>query len=99
MTVPVHLSPEQLELHHRLTDIIGAAEKRPGVIPGVMTLDPVLWSRFAKVKADKSERMADVLMTDGYEPVLIKIGPTFKGLLMPIEREIHETNIGPEGLW
>lgn len=99
VTVPIHISPGHLEVHHRLADLISEAEKRPGVIPGVMALDPQLWSRFAKVKADKAERIADLLMTDAYEPVFIKIGPTFKGLLMPIERLTHETNIGPEGLW
>lgn len=91
--------PQNLELYETLAGIINDAEGRPPVIPGVLCLNPALLSRFAKVKADNGDRMADLYMTDRYAPVLIKIGPTFKGLVMPIERVGHAEHVGADGLW
>jgi hypothetical protein len=99
VTVETFDRPDLVELYDTVRGIIDAAEGRPPVIPGVLLLDPGLWSRFAKVKADKTQRVADLYMSAEYEPVLIKIGPTFKGLLMPVERQTHSDNIGQDGLW
>lgn len=61
---------------------------------------PGLLQRFAKVKADKNERVADLAISDPERPVLVKIGPTFKGLIMPVKREKHAKSVGDEeGLW
>ena len=90
---------EIVDMHLAVWDIIDAAEKRVNVLPPGIMLDPTLFGRFAKVKADKSERKADLLFSAGHEPALIKIGPTFKGLIMPIDRDVNASNIGPEGLW
>lgn len=60
---------------------------------------PQLLMRFSKVKADKDERVADLAIDDPGAPVLVKIGPTFKGLVMPVYREKHAENVGEEGLW
>lgn len=60
---------------------------------------PQLLQRFSKVKADKVERVADLAIDDPEAPVLVKIGPTFRGLIMPVSRETHAVNVGEEGLW
>lgn len=60
---------------------------------------PSLLMKFSKVKADKSERVADLLISDPDAPVLVKIGTTFKGLIMPVYRDKHAKAIGEEGLW
>jgi hypothetical protein len=60
---------------------------------------PQLLQRFAKVKADKAERVADLAIADPDAPVLVKIGPSFKGLIMPVSRAVHAVNVGQEGLW
>lgn len=60
---------------------------------------PQLLMRFSKVKADKSERVADLAIDDPEAPVLVKIGTTFRGLIMPVDRAIHAENVGEEGLW
>lgn len=99
VTVETFIDERTEELYDTLTEIIEKTEGRPPVIPGVLCLDPGLWSKFAKVKADNTSRKADLLMSDSYEPVLIKIGPTFKGLLMPVDREVHGKNVGEDGLW
>ena len=88
-----------VDMHLAVWDIIDAAEKRVNVMPPGIMLDPTLFGRFAKVKADKAERKADLLFSADHEPVLIKIGPTFKGLIMPIDREVNSTNVGSDGLW
>jgi hypothetical protein len=62
-------------------------------------LDMGLASRFRLVKSDKNERRADWMIRDPEEPVLIKVGPSFRGLMMPIKREVHAEAVGPEGLW
>lgn len=86
-------------VYSALAEVFGSAEKREAAIPGVVCFDPALLSRFTKVKADKTERMADFLMSDTHGPVLVKIGPSFRGLIMPIDREDHANKQGPEGLW
>ncbi|MEV6638443.1 hypothetical protein AB0M54_47810 [Actinoplanes sp. NPDC051470] len=87
------------ELHSAVWEIIDAAERRKNVLPPGVMLDPTLFGRFSKVKADKSERKADLLFAEGHEPVLIKIGPTFKGLIMPVDREVNSRELGQDGLW
>lgn len=87
------------EIHTAVWEIIGAAEKRTNVLPPGIMLDPTLFGRFSKVKADKAERKADLLFADGHEPVLIKIGPTFKGLIMPVDRDVNAEALGQDGLW
>jgi hypothetical protein len=57
-------------------------------------------NRFGKVKADKDGRMMDLKLTgDKLEPVLVKVGPTFRGIIMPIDRGVNAKNIGEDGLW
>ncbi|WP_144121137.1 hypothetical protein [Catellatospora sichuanensis] len=101
VTASLAVNERALALYDSIAQIVIETEfKRPAAIPGVSCIDPAKFSPFAKVKTDKTERMADIYQTEGDKgPWLIKIGPTFKGLLMPINRDIHRSNVGPEGLW
>lgn len=65
----------------------------------VFMLDMALAARFRLVKSDTNERRADWMIRDPEEPILIKTGPTFRGLMMPIQRERHAEAVGQEGLW
>jgi hypothetical protein len=65
----------------------------------VFLLDMGLASRFRLVKSDKNERKADWMIRDPEEPILVKYGPTFRGLIVPIKRERHAEAVGQEGLW
>jgi hypothetical protein len=65
----------------------------------VFLLDMGLTTRFRLVKSDKNERKADWMIRDPEEPILVKVGPTFRGLMMTIKRERHAEAVGQEGLW
>ncbi|NUR00403.1 MAG: hypothetical protein HOY79_28895 [Streptomyces sp.] len=62
-------------------------------------LDTALASRFRLVKSDTNERRADWMIRDPEEPILLKVGPTFRGLMVPIKRERHAEAVGQDGLW
>ncbi|MCB5179488.1 hypothetical protein [Streptomyces antimicrobicus] len=76
---------------------------RPSAVPELVAFDPALLARFSKVKAPKGKdglgRALDMLVYDSKEPILCRIGPTFRGVIMPIDRDVHAENVGPEGLW
>lgn len=89
-----------------LDDLFKRLEGRPPSMPELVAFDAALLARFSKVKAAKVktgdsnlERCLDMAIFDAKEPILIKIGPTFRGVIMPIDRDVHEENVGPEGLW
>jgi hypothetical protein len=65
----------------------------------VFMLDMGLASRFRLVKSNVNERKADWMIRDAEEPILVKVGPTFRGLMMPINKAKHAEAVGPEGLW
>jgi hypothetical protein len=47
------------------------------------------------------ERCLDMAVFNAKEPILIKIGPTFRGVIMPIDRDVHRENVEQDdgGLW
>lgn len=99
--VPVAQDTEALAVYDAVMGLFRDHYRRPSVVPGVICLDPGLLSRFSKVKADKAQgRMADLLFgEDELDRVLVKIGPNFLGLLMPIDRAVNGRNVGEDGLW
>lgn len=100
LTVPTVDAPGQHEPYRHLVALVATAERRPEAIPGVLCVDPALLARFAKVRTADKARMADLLFgKKPLDPVLVKIGKHFKGLVMPIDRDVQAANIGPEGLW
>jgi hypothetical protein len=80
-------------------ELLTRLERTEPALPVRVAFDPVLLSRFSKVKADKTERIADFLIYDAESPALVKIGPTFVGAIMPIHRETHARNVGEDGMW
>ncbi|MDT0472769.1 hypothetical protein RM863_11585 [Streptomyces sp. DSM 41014] len=89
-----------------LDELFTRLEGRPPSLPELVAFDPALLAMFSKVKAPKVrtgdsnlERALDMAIFDSKEPILIKIGPTFRGVIVPIDRDVHEENVGPEGLW
>lgn len=76
------------DLFHRL----GEQETR-------FTFDPDYLARFSKVKIDKAlglDRVVDLAHQGDDEPMLAKVGPTFMGAIMPVDREVY-TERQPEG--
>ncbi|MFI8237588.1 hypothetical protein ACIF83_10105 [Streptomyces sp. NPDC085866] len=78
-------------------------EGRPLALPELVAFDPALLMRFSKVKVPKGkgnlDRALDMCIFNSKEPILVKIGPTFRGVIMPIDRDVHAENVGPDGLW
>lgn len=100
LTVPTVDTPGQQEPYRQLVALVATAEQRLEAIPGVLCVDPGLLARFAKVRTADKARMADLLFGQRpLDPVLVKIGKHFKGLVMPIDRTVYAANLGPQGLW
>jgi hypothetical protein len=84
-------------------------ERRTPALPELIAFDPALLAYFSKVKVAKVkgkanetlERAMDLCVFDAKEPVLVKIGPTFRGAIMPIDRDVHRENVEQfdGGLW
>lgn len=97
--VPWFTDDHLLGTFEAVEQVLERVAGKPPAWPGVLMLDPSLMSRFAKVKADKPGRHADLHVPTEQAPILIKIGPTFRGLLQPVDRTINGKNIGEDGLW
>lgn len=69
--------------------------EREPFIPPAIAFAPDMLARFAKVKRPK-DAAADFLMQSPGEPVLIRIGSTFSGAIMPIDREINAKHLGED---
>lgn len=79
-----------------IIDAIAAREGRDTVA----MIDPALMGRFGKVKTVDGDRHADFRWDrEGIDPMLVKVGPTFVGLIVPIDREVNAEANGTEGLW
>ncbi|MFK0295487.1 hypothetical protein ACIQU6_34150 [Streptomyces sp. NPDC090442] len=83
-------------------DLLRQMERRDPQIPELLALDPALLSRFGRIKTPKgSSPMLDMRITSATEPILIKCGPRFMGVLMPVDRggAGQSTTRGNEFLW
>ena len=75
-----------------------------GALNRPVMVNPELFGRFGKIKPDKAGRMADLFIqrdpgAEDIGPILVKIGPTFRGLIQPVDRAVNAKNIGQDGLW
>jgi hypothetical protein len=88
------------DLWGRVDEMLTRLERVSPTIPEALLIDPALMARFGKVK-HSGETIADLYIADLAGPILVKIGKTFIGAIMPIDREMAEQSeqIGPEGLW
>jgi hypothetical protein len=91
-----------------IDDLFTRLAGRPPSLPELIAFDAALLARFSKVKAPKVkkgdtnlERCLDMAVFNAKEPILIKIGPTFRGVIMPIDRDVHRENVEQDdgGLW
>ena len=87
----------QVVAWERIDSLFELSEREAGPYLGPVAFDPALLSRFAKVKSS-TDRVADFLFRGPELPVLVKVGPTFRGLVMPVYREPARAYT-PEGLW
>jgi hypothetical protein len=65
-------------------------------------IDPKFMNPFGKIKASGgAETIADLSISDAGSQISVKIGATFRGAIMPVDREEAEASeeVGPEGLW
>lgn len=70
--------------------------------PKRVAFDPALVARFNKVRVPSGhDAVMDLLCQGEGAPVLVRVGPSFVGAIMPIDREVAAGNpdIGQEGLW
>jgi hypothetical protein len=84
------------ELLDRLSD------NEPVDQPEAALFDPNLLARFAKVKAETEtgdDAVMDMLFQEGSSPVLVKIGSTFRGAIMPVSRRANAEKQGTAGQW
>lgn len=66
--------------------------------PQYSAFNPALFARLSKVKAEGKEAMDVWWGRDDGRPALVKIGPTFVGLVMPLDRE-RSRKYCPEAHW
>jgi len=66
----------------------------------LVLIDPKMMAAFGKIKA-AGETIADLSISDGDEQISVKIGSTFVGAIMPVDRytAAQSEEIGAEGLW
>jgi hypothetical protein len=93
-------------LWEMLDSLFTRLERKTPALPELVAFDAALLAMFSKVKAPKVktgdanlDRCLDMYVYSPKEPILVKIGPSFRGVIMPIDRDVHEENVGPDGLW
>jgi hypothetical protein len=65
-------------------------------------IDPKFMSAFGKIKASGgAETIADLSIADSSSPISVRIGNTFRGAIMPVDRSeaAESEDIGTDGLW
>jgi hypothetical protein len=66
----------------------------------LLLIDPKLMAAFGKVKC-AGETVADLSIADGDAQISVRIGSTFRGAIMPVDRDkaSMSEDLGPDGLW
>lgn len=80
---------KHLECLDHLRVIFQRVELASKTLPPNVLLDPKRLIKLCRIKPDQTDRVMDFAFSDNYEPVLVKIGADFTGMIMPIHREIH----------
>ncbi|XVU22522.1 hypothetical protein ACQPZJ_35375 [Actinoplanes sp. CA-054009] len=57
------------------------------------------FSRFDNVKTDDKHHPLSIHSPDEYSPWFVKCGPTFRGIVAPVNEGVYSENFGEEGLW
>ncbi|MFF4223203.1 hypothetical protein ACFYZH_10095 [Streptomyces abikoensis] len=83
-------------------ELLECLENRPQDIPTFLAVDPSLLARFGKIKTPKgTSALLDMKITSSEDPILIKCGPQFTGVLMPVNRSVarQAATRGGDFLW
>jgi hypothetical protein len=86
ITVAWAKDPPAVRMFAALADLMRRAQT-DGVVPGVVHVDTSMVARFRAVRADKPNRRAELRATGSRRPILVTIGPTFRGIMMPASRQ------------
>ncbi|WP_035800400.1 hypothetical protein [Kitasatospora mediocidica] len=91
---------QPVDLWERVDETLTRLERVSPVIPEFLMIDPSIMAKFAKVKCS-GETICDLYIAGPDEPILVKIGSTFRGAIMPVSRDeaVASDLIGPEGGW
>lgn len=68
----------------------------------VRAFDPDYLGRFGKVRLPKdseTDKVLDLLWQGQTEPMLARVGPSFIGAIMPVDRLTYAENNGKDALW
>lgn len=93
---------ESREVWQLCDELLERMAERPMIEPHVIAFDPDLFTRFHRVKpSGDAEKVIDFLYQGEGNPMLAKIGPTFVGAIMPIDRATYAANQdgGQDALW
>lgn len=88
------------DLWERVDESLQRLERVSPVIPELLAIDPAILSKFGKVKCS-GETIADLYISDPSEPILVKIGASFIGAIMPVDRckAAESEQVGSASLW
>jgi hypothetical protein len=88
------------DLWDRVDESLARLERVSPTLPETLLIDPSIMAKFGKVKCN-GETIADLYISDPSDPILVKIGSTFRGAIMPVDREAagNADQVGPQGLW
>jgi hypothetical protein len=93
---------ESREVWALCDELLERMTQRPPEEPDVIAFDPDLFTRFRKVKSSGDmDKVIDFVYQGQGNPMLAKIGPTFVGAIMPIDRAVYAANQddGQDALW
>ena len=89
--------------HEYIDDLFREADEGLPEPQRALMLSPVYMARFRTIKPSTGKAPGmDLLLFGEDAPVFIRIGPSFKALVQPIDRERHAAYVGPDGqdgLW
>lgn len=93
-----HLHAESPRVWAQVAELLALKSAGPFELPDLAAVDMRLLARFWRVKSSTGTHVADLMFTGAEAPILIKMGATFRALVMPIKREKHAESF-PDGLW
>jgi hypothetical protein len=91
---------QPVNLWDLVDESLARLERVSPAIPEALLIDPSIMAKFGKVKCS-GETIADLYISDPSDPILVKIGSTFRGAIMPVDRNTagNSDQVGPQGLW
>lgn len=95
---------ESREIWDMVDDLLDRLTETPVETPEILAFDPQLIIRFNKVRTPKDwdgEKILDLIYQGNAQPMLAKVGPSFVGAIMPIDRQVYAENQteGEMALW